>query len=500
MFLNRVSDEDYERLIKSAVDANMNMLRIWGGGIYEKEIFYDLCDEHGILVWQDFMFACAMYPGNQEFIDNVRKEAVQNVKRLRNHPSIALWCGDNENLSAWNRWGWKENVLENQGQNIVDTVWKAYDDIIHNLLPDVVNEFDPQRYYWPSSPSSGFGELENGKSGDMHYWGVWWAKEPFEKYEEVIPRFMSEYGFQSFPDINTVRKYTVEADHDIYSEVMKSHQRSSIGNVTIEEYLKRDYKDPKNFEMFLYVGQVLQSKGIIMGVEAHRRNMPFCMGTLYWQLNDVWPVASWSGIDYYGRWKALHYDVRDAMKPVIISVEKNDDKLNIYSISDKLEDVEVELTTTLMSFTGGILHEIVTDEIIKANSSNIIETIERFDLLDELLEKEVFLYAKIKDTDGNLIDDLFYYYVSPKDLDLTVPKLGADVEFVSTGKFNIHLRTDRLAKDVYINIPFDGHLGDNYFDMLPRSNRIITYETDIDVTAEIILEQLKVYSLVDSYK
>ncbi|MEA3505608.1 MAG: glycoside hydrolase family 2 protein, partial [Bacteroidota bacterium] len=175
VFLNRVSDNDYEKLIKSAAEADFNMLRVWGGGIYEKDIFYDLCDEYGILVWQDFMFACAMYPGNKEFLKNVEKEAVQNVKRLRNHPSIALWCGDNEILSAWNRWGWKENVLENQGQNIADTVWKAYDDIFHNILPDVVNKLDPKRLYWSSSPSAGFGELESGKSGDNHYWGVWWA-------------------------------------------------------------------------------------------------------------------------------------------------------------------------------------------------------------------------------------------------------------------------------------------------------------------------------------
>nr|MBC8146365.1 glycoside hydrolase family 2 protein [Bacteroidota bacterium] len=220
IFLSRVSDEDYENLIKSAVDANFNMLRVWGGGIYEKEIFYNLCDKYGILVWQDFMFACAMYPGNKEFMENVEKEATQNLKRIRNHPCIALWCGDNEILSAWNRWGWKENVLENQGQNIVDTVWKAYENIFHKILPDVVKKYDPQKLYWSSSPSSGFGKLENGKSGDNHYWGVWWAKEPFSKYKEVIPRFMSEYGFQSFPELNSIKKYAKKEDWDIYSEVM----------------------------------------------------------------------------------------------------------------------------------------------------------------------------------------------------------------------------------------------------------------------------------------
>jgi len=207
----------------------------------------------------------------------------------------------------------KKMYMKIQGQIIVDTVWKAYDKIFHNILPEVVKEFDPGRSYWSSSPSAGFGELESGKSGDNHYWGVWWAKEPMSKYKEFIPRFMSEYGFQSFPELNSVKKYACKEDWNINSEVMKSHQRSSIGNVTIDEYMKRDYKTPKDFPMFLYVNHVLQAEGIKTAIEAHRRNMPFCMGSLYWQINDCWSVASWSGIDNFGNWKAMHYFVKKSV-------------------------------------------------------------------------------------------------------------------------------------------------------------------------------------------
>ncbi len=299
VFLNRVSPDNYEHIIHSAVNANMNMLRVWGGGIYEKDIFYKLCDENGILVWQDFMFACAMFPGDEAFLENVRQEAIDNVKRLRNHPSIALWCGNNECLSAWYLWGWKEREEKQQGKEIADRIWQSYVDIFHKTLPEVVEEYDNDRMYWASSPSAGMGEPENWVDGDVHYWGVWWGKEPFKNYRTQIPRFMSEYGFQSFPELSTVNKYATKADWDIFSEVMKSHQRSSIGNGTIKTYMDRNYREPKDFPMFLYVGQLLQAEGTRVAMEGHRKNMPYCMGSLYWQTNDCWPVASWSTIDYY---------------------------------------------------------------------------------------------------------------------------------------------------------------------------------------------------------
>ena len=213
-----------------------------------------------------------MYPGNDSFLKSVEQEAIYNVKRIRTHPSLALWCGNNEVLSAWENWGWKDDIIKNQSQEIADTIFKSYDQIFHKILPKVIDEYDISTDYWSSSPSSSTGVKESLTSGDAHYWGVWWGKEPFSTYEEKIPRFMSEFGFQSFPEFSSVKKYTNPSDYDVYSDVMKSHQRSSIGNKTIEEYMQRDYNVPKSFDHFLYVSQLLQAEGISMGMEAQRRN------------------------------------------------------------------------------------------------------------------------------------------------------------------------------------------------------------------------------------
>ncbi len=500
IFLSRVDDGDYEKLIKSAVEANFNMLRVWGGGIYEKDIFYDLCDKYGILVWQDFMFACAMYPGNKEFLDNVKKEATQNVKRLRNHPCIALWCGDNEILSAWNRWGWKENVLKNQGQNIVDTVWKAYDDIFHNILPEVVRNLDPQKLYWSSSPSAGFGELENGKSGDNHYWGVWWAKEPFSKYKETIPRFMSEYGFQSFPELNSVKKYALESDWDINSEVMKSHQRSSIGNVTIEEYMKRDYRDPGNFPMFLYVNHVLQAEGIKIAIEAHRRNMPLCMGSLYWQINDCWPVASWSGIDNFGNWKAMHYFTKKAFNEVLVSPDIDaNNQFKVSVVSDKLKNIDAKLKLSIIDFYGKLLWADEKKIEIGANSSNIYFKENLDKLLNGMERGQILLHAEVLNNDDELLSENIIYFKAVKDLELPKPKIKHSIK--ETGNdFSIKLTTNKLAKNLYLRADgLEGHFSDNYFDLLPRESKTVKFTSNKEITLKEFEKKLKIFTITDTY-
>lgn len=499
IFLSRVTDNDYERIIMAAADANYNMLRVWGGGIYEKEIFYDLCDKNGILVWQDFMFACAMYPGNKEFLDNVENEAVQVVKRLRNHTCIALWCGDNEILTAWNKWGWKDTVLVTQGQGIVDTVWKAYDDVFHNILPDVVKELDPNRLYWSSSPSSGFGKLEDGKSGDQHYWGVWWAKEPFSEYEEVIPRFMSEFGFQSFPAINSVSKYAIEEDWDINSEVMKSHQRSSIGNVTIMEYLMRDYHKPKNFEMFLYVGQLLQARGISIGIEAHRRNMPYCMGSLYWQINDCWPVSSWSGIDYYGDWKALHYAVKESFKDLKISFKASNNILSTFIISDKLHNTKAKLNLSVIDFYGDIVNTQEKDIIVTSNSSKVYFEEDIASLTKGSDLNSILIRAIMSDSNNNVLDESIYYFKPPKNLKLPIPKLLIDVEKKDEKEFLVKLTTDVIAKNIYLQSLVEGHFSENYFDLLPMGEKVVLYTSRKKVDIESFRNGLTILTLVDSY-
>ncbi len=291
-FLPRLTFENYEKTILDAVHANMNMLRVWGGGIYEDDMFYELCDQYGILVWQDFMFGCSTYPMNPDRLENIRREAIDNVVRLRNHPSIAIWCGNNENHTAWFNWGWWQKY---EALGVLDEMRKDYKDLFHGVLPEVVEQYDPVAFYWPSSPYGGDpdAKCESGTenwnpNGDAHYWGVWHAKDSIANYNKVRARFFSEYGFQSFPEYQSVLKYAPEArDHDIFSEVMMAHQRGgSHANGLIEWYLLNEYRKPKDFPNFLYMGQLLQGDAIKTAIEAHRRDMPYCMGTLYWQHND----------------------------------------------------------------------------------------------------------------------------------------------------------------------------------------------------------------------
>lgn len=496
-FLDRVTPEKYNHVIQSAVDANMNMLRIWGGGIYEKDIFYDLCDEKGILVWQDFMFACSMYPGDSLFLENVREEAADNVKRLRNHPSIALWCGNNENLSAWYRWGWKEKVVEEQGEEVANKLWKAYEDVFHNILPSVVRQEDGKRAYWSSSSSAAMGVPDNLTQGDLHYWGVWWGKEPFSSFKENTGRFMSEYGFQSFPEMKTINEYATEEDWDIYSDVMKSHQRSSIGNETIETYMERDYTVPEEFPEFIYVGQVLQGEGIKRAIELHRVQMPYCMGSLYWQINDCWPVASWSGMDYFGRWKAQHYMAKEAFKNVILVPETEGNSTEISVVSDLAEGYEARLTCRILSFTGEILWSSETAVSVPENRSRVVFSFDHtkagFDKTKSFLEATLTAGDEVKDV-------AIWYYVSPKFLDL--PKDGS-IELKSTtldnGDFLYSLKSDLLVKNLFIEAEgIDGIFSDNYFDLLPGEEYSISFspEKKGDIPALKIMELTNSFSLV----
>src|ERR1041384_2001652 len=356
-FPTRMTREKYRWLIKSAADANMNMLRVWGGGIYETDEFYEMCDEMGILVWQDFMFACSMYPATQEFLDSVRAEAIDNVKRLRNHPSIVLWAGNNEVETAWLNWGWRKTLPA--------SVWDDYTKIFHGVLKEVTASYDPTRTYWPSSPHGGLDDDPDSiRSGDTHFWRVWHAAEPFSDYEKQTPRFMSEYGFQSFPNIETVKAYTIESDRDIESPIMLAHQRHPRGNQLVREYMLRDYAQPKDFESFLYVSQVLQAEGIRLGAEHLRRIMPHNMGSLYWQINDCWPVASWSSIDYFGRWKALKYYARRFYNDLLISPSVQNGYLKMFVVSDRTKPVPAQIRVTLMNFEGATLKSFVRETTV----------------------------------------------------------------------------------------------------------------------------------------
>lgn len=495
VFLARVTDEEYQRVVNTAKNSNMNMLRVWGGGIYENDIFYDLCDEAGILVWQDFMFACAMFPGDQEFLDNVKEEAIDNVKRLRNHPSIALWCGNNEILAAWFGWGWKEKE-EARSQENADQIWKSYQNIFHKVLPEAVAEYDPSRSYWGSSPSSGLGVPADLVNGDEHYWGVWWGKEPFQNYATHIARFMSEYGFQSFPEFKSVKQYATPEDYDIVSEVMNSHQRSSIGNKTIEYYMLQDYKQPKDFESFLYVNHVLQAEGIKFALEGHRRAMPYCMGSLYWQINDCWPVASWSSTDYYQRWKALQYYVKKGFEPVLVSPYIDGNFLKVGIVNDKLEEISAQLNLRMVDFGGKVIWEKSVLADIPANSSDSYFDVNRYDFLRNKNSRKQVLVAEVVE-DGQVIAKNVFYFRPVKEMSLPKPDVTYDIMPVENG-CRIVVKTDKLAKNLFMTIgDEEGFFSDNYFDLLPGETANIVLRTSIPT--EKIREVFKVQTLDSAF-
>jgi len=495
IFPARVSDEMYQKVIHTSKTSNMNMLRVWGGGIYEYDRFYELCDENGILVWQDFMFACAMFPGDAAFLENVKQEAADNIKRLRNHPSIALWCGNNEILAAWFGWGWKEKEEAKNKEN-ADKIWKSYSDIFLKTLPDAVSTLDPSRSYWDSSPSSGLGIPADLVNGDEHYWGVWWGKEPFKNYATHIARFMSEYGFQSFPEIKTVKQYATPEDYDIYSEVMKSHQRSSIGNGTIEYYMLQDYRKPKDFESFLYVNHVLQAEGIKFALEGHRRASPYCMGTLYWQINDCWPVASWSSTDYYQRWKALQYYTKKGFEPLLVSPYQDKDSIKVDVINDQLTEIKAQLLVKVIDFDGKEISKDLKEIVIPANSSNTFFAAKSTEYLKNVqLNKQLLVVELI--ANNSVISNNLFYFKPIKDIDLPKPEVKFEISKASEG-FEISLATNKLAKNVYMTIgDEEGFFSDNYFDLLPGKEVKVKLETQL--SQEKLQEVFKVRTLDSSY-
>ncbi|USB33646.1 glycoside hydrolase family 2 protein [Paenibacillus sp. YPG26] len=482
-FTAEVTRERYLHEIVTAVESNMNMLRVWGGGIYEEDVFYELCDEYGLLVWQDFMFACSMYPGDEAFLNSVRAEAVDNVKRLRNHPSLALWCGNNEIDSAWAHyvedagWGWKKDYSPEMREKL----WADYEAIFHKLLPEVVSELSGNIAYWPSSPLrnlTGDQEQHAHKTtgdGDIHYWGVWHAIEPFENYNKNVGRFMSEYGFQSFPELKSVLEYAPEEALELESEIMLAHQKNGRGNLLIKEYMDMYLPEPKNFKSFLYMSQVLQAEAITMAIEAHRRSKPYCMGTLYWQMNDCWPVASWAGMDYQGRWKALQYAVKRSFAPVVVIVQSVGDDINFYAVSDLGTVIQAELVTELRKLSGELILQKVHSVALGAGESTEVFHITRNELLGGLDSHDVILTAVLKQG-GDVIAAREHYLAPEKELKLVKPNIKLTEATDESGGTVYTLETDTLARQVWLSTPEEGIFSDNFFDLVPGQPRTVEFK------------------------
>ncbi len=473
--LTNITPERMKQMFADVKNANMNMLRVWGGGTYESDMFYDLADENGIVIWQDFIFGCTSYPSDPAFLNRVSQEAEYNIKRLRNHASLGMWCGNNEILEGLRYWGWEKRYDD---PSIMEGMFKGYDKLFRELLPSKVKEFDPDRFYMHGSPyESNWGRPESWKIADSHNWGVWYGKKPFESFDTEYGRFMSENGFQSFPEMKTISTFAEPKDYEIESEVMNAHQKASIGNSLIHTYMERDYKVPSKFEDFVYVGLVLQGKGMRHGFEAHRRNMPYCMGTLYWQLNDSWPVVSWSSIDYFGNWKALHYEAKRAFEPILINAIKEGDNLNIYVISDKLEDYKnTNLQLEIINFDGKVISKENIKGDIKSNTSNLYCKKDFATMSKD--GKNTFLLMTLKDNKGKILNQETYYFNKPKNLNLPLAKINYKVK-KEDGKYTITMNSKQLAKDVFIEIPTQGaRFTDNFFDLLPGVTKSIIITSD----------------------
>ena len=482
-FLPRVTPENYKRTILDAAGVNMNMLRVWGGGIYEHDVFYDLCDEHGIMIWQDFMFACSMYPAEGALLDNIHQEAVDNVKRLRNHACIALWCGNNECQDAWLGWGWKCEI-ERQNKEYADKIWAQYRQQYHVTLPGVVREYAPGTFYWPSSPFAFEGEMSGTTDGDRHYWSVWHGKAPISDYDSEKSRFFSEYGFQSFPEFDSVKRYApYPEDWDIRSEVMMSHQRGGDhANGLIETYLLNEYKKPRDFRAFLYMNHVLQGDAIKTAIESHRRQMPYNMGTLFWQHNDCWPVASWASRDYYGRWKAQHYYVRKAYDDILISSVVEGDDLKVYAVSDRLENTSGRLQLQVCQFDGTVVHHWGKSVGISGNDSRVCFSAPLAKLLEGANRGTVYVRVDYTDKSGRVYHN---NYCLGKQKDMDYPKVDLQTEVRSIeGGYEVTVSADKFARAVCLSVADNESVySDNYFDVQPKSSVQVQVRTRLSAEA-----------------
>jgi beta-mannosidase len=492
-FPSRMTRDRYRELLTAAQAAHMNMIRVWGGGVYEDDVFYDLCDELGLLVFQDFMFACSLYPDDEPFVENVRQEAIDNVRRLRNHACLALWAGNNEIETAWHHWGWK---IKYAIRGLAPRLWAGYQRLFHQLLPEVVREHDPGRPYTRSSPSANEESHVNERGwGDMHYWGVWHLKLPATAYDDNVSRFMSEYGFQSFPELASVARYSQPQDRQIDSPVMRAHQRHRHGNGLIASYLEQEFPPPRNFEDFLYLGQVLQAEIIKYGAEAHRRAMPGCMGSLYWQLDDCWPVASWSGIDHYGRWKALHFYARRFFAPVLVVVRQEAGQLVIHGISDRLVPTLAHLRLRVLTFAGQALAIHESDLSLPGNRSTLIHRAALHRLLGDHPPGQTLVAAELTEGSTRLSRNLLYL-TPTRQQRLPLPDLRLEAR-PEGRKVIVRVHSPQLARNVWLTTPHPGTFSDNHFDLLPGEATEVAFTPAADLTSDALLESLRTTNLAE---
>jgi beta-mannosidase len=492
-FPTRTTDEYLEGLICSAAETHQNMLRVWGGGFYEEERFYDLCDRYGILVWQDFIFSCSIYPlDDPEFMENVRLEVVENIRRLRHRASLALWCGNNEMEWGWVDWNWDLPELQD--------LKAAYDEFFHHTLPEWCQTEDPDHSYWPSSPSSDtpFVDPNGQHQGDSHYWDVWHGRKPFTAYRDQYPRFMSEFGFQALPPLATIRTYADEADWNMTSYIMEQHQKNDSGNSLMVGQMLDTFRLPKDFVSMVYLSLVLQAEGIRYGVEHWRRHPDRVAGILYWQLNDCWPVASWSSLDYFGRWKALHYAARRFYAPLMLSIGDKTPEQAVYVSNDWLEPWEGTVNWSLETLAGEVLTSgqapvkvapQAATQVCKLDFSNQItyDNLRKLIFIAELWQGDQFVTRRTA------------YFVPIKHLSLTDPAITVNLQS-QKGELIVELISHSLAPLVEVSlIGADVVFSDNYFNLPSGRSVQISCPLPSGWTLSRAEKVIRVCSVYDSY-
>ncbi|HEV2731175.1 MAG TPA: glycoside hydrolase family 2 protein, partial [Terriglobales bacterium] len=494
-FPNRVTRTQYRRILESARDANMNMIRHWGGGYYETDEFYDLCDEIGLMVWQDFMFGNDWQPGTYAFKQNVEKEAEYQVRRLRDHPSIVIFCGNNETEAAFH---WEERDRLSPQARL--QMWQDYLTVFSGILDRTVNRLAPQTPYWPSSYSSDYEETSpKFQSGDFHDWSVWHGRAPFSEYEKHFPRFMTEFGFQSFPEMATVAAFTNPEDRaTIFTPVMLAHQKNNEGNSIIQEYMLKYYLEPKDFVSFLYASQVLQAEAIKIGAEHLRRNRPRIMGSIFWQLNDCWPVASWSSIDYFGNWKALQYYARRFYAPLLVSPHLEDGSFNVYVVSDRTSPTSAQLRVRIMTLQGKTMSDTTQSIQIPELSSKVYAQRPLSEFVNANGNDSAQMFA-VTDllVEGKVASSNLLYFVPTKNMHLPPPEIGS--ELVADGSsYRLRLTSKALAASVYVSFAnVDVELSDNYIVLLPGEPVDISIHSNVGVAQ--LRQALRIVSLADAF-
>ena len=470
MITSWMSREKTKKLLEQCVgDAHMNMLRIWGGGIYPPDYFYEICDSLGILVWQDFMFAGSTYPYSDEYINNVRKEAEKQVIRYKNHPSLALWCGNNEISEGYYNWGWQNSMgwSDEEYKEMKD----GYDRLFEEMLDEVVKTNDKSRPYWPSSPKNGWGRAASLTEGDVHYWGVWWGELPYEIYREKVGRFNSEFGYQSYPSMTTLKMIDENLDFD--NPVIQAHQKHARGEKLIMDHVVRYFGEPTDFEDYVYLSQLSQAYGMDIAISAQRGSRPRSMGSLYWQLNDAWTSISWSSIDYYGNKKALHYKLSEIYAPILLGMDETENGLyNLWISNDLQRDINGRVRILVEDMKGNQMFAFSEVVDIKANSCYRLPESIKINV-SKKRKSECFARIILMEED-TVLSERLHFFVYPKDLKLVKTEIEPKVTFAD-GKYNLEFNSKVFVKDVFVSTTEAGEFSANYFDVLPNTTKTITF-------------------------